>query len=66
MGGHSAFLLHLRLILLWLSVINVRRYHRDTKECLRIKADRLIQSTHTHTHCHALIANELCPAVGLT
>lgn len=55
MGGHSAFLLYLRLILLWLSVINVPRYHRDTKECLRIKADRLIQSTHIHTHIIMLL-----------
>ena len=40
----------------------------DTKECLRIKADRLIQSTQTHTrtYFHSLIASVFCPAVGLT
>lgn len=66
-GGHSAFLLHLRLILPCVSVINVPRYHRDTKECLRIKADGTdTRHTHAHTCAHAHTPmNVLCPAVLL-
>lgn len=57
MRGHSAFLLHLRLILLWLSVINVPRYHRHKRvpENKSRQADTKHLDTHAHTHIFILL-----------